>query len=88
MFNTVTNKKICILGFAFKKDTGDTRESAAICVSKKLTEEGARLAIYDPKVNYSFILKIGDILIFYDIFWMSPTPYDIRMYILMGYGER
>ena len=51
MFNTVTNKKICILGFAFKKDTGDTRESAAILVSKKLTEEGAKLAIYDPKVS-------------------------------------
>ena len=55
MFNTVTNKKICLLGFAFKKDTGDTRESAAILVSKKLTEEGARLAIYDPKVQKEYL---------------------------------
>jgi len=51
LFNTVTDKKICILGFAFKKNTGDTRESAAIYVSKHLLEEGAHLSIYDPKVS-------------------------------------
>ncbi|GFN79351.1 UDP-glucose 6-dehydrogenase [Plakobranchus ocellatus] len=50
LFNTVTNKRIAILGFAFKKDTGDTRESAAIYVSKYLMEEGAHIRIYDPKV--------------------------------------
>jgi len=53
LFNTVTDKKICILGFAFKKNTGDTRESAAIYVSKHLLEEGANLSIYDPKVSAS-----------------------------------
>lgn len=51
LFNTVTDKKICILGFAFKKNTGDTRESAAIYISKHLMDEGAHLSIYDPKVE-------------------------------------
>lgn len=51
LFNTVTGKRIAILGFAFKKDTNDTRESAAIYVCKDLLEERAHLAIYDPKVK-------------------------------------
>lgn len=50
MFNTVTDKRIAILGFAFKANTGDTRETPAKYVCKLLLEEGARLAIYDPKV--------------------------------------
>jgi len=50
LFNTITAKKIAILGFAFKKNTGDTRESPAILVCKYLLEEGAKLCIYDPKV--------------------------------------
>jgi len=51
MFNTVSDKKIAVLGFAFKKDTNDTRESAAIDICKHLLEEQATLAIYDPKVS-------------------------------------
>lgn len=51
LFNTVADKNIAILGFAFKKNTGDTRESPAIQVSKTLLDEGARLHIYDPKVE-------------------------------------
>lgn len=51
MFNSVQNKKIAILGFAFKKDTGDTRETPAIDVCKGLIKDGAKLAVYDPKVN-------------------------------------
>ena len=51
MFNTVTDKRICLLGFAFKKDTGDTRESPAIAVAKHLLDEGAGIAVYDPKVQ-------------------------------------
>lgn len=51
MFNTVTGKKIAIFGFAFKKDTGDTRESAACYVMKELLEERAMLSVYDPKVT-------------------------------------
>ncbi|XP_050417434.1 UDP-glucose 6-dehydrogenase isoform X2 [Patella vulgata] len=57
LFNTVTDKNITILGFAFKKDTGDTRESAAIYLSKYLMDEEARLRIYDPKVEKSQILR-------------------------------
>jgi len=51
LFNTVSGKKIGILGFAFKKDTNDTRESPAIYVCRDLVEEQASLAIYDPKVT-------------------------------------
>merc|ERR1711871_1769141 len=43
MFNTVTGKKITLLGFAFKKDTGDTRETAAAYVAKYLLDERAKL---------------------------------------------
>lgn len=53
LFNTVTDKKICLLGFAFKKNTGDTRESAAIYIGRHLLDEGAYLSIYDPKVSAS-----------------------------------
>ena len=51
MFNTITNKSIGVLGFAFKKDTGDTRESAAITLCKFLMQEQAQIRIYDPKVK-------------------------------------
>lgn len=51
LFNTITNKKIAVLGFAFKKDTGDTRESAAITLIKDFIQEHARVAVYDPKVE-------------------------------------
>ena len=57
MFNTVTDKPIALLGFAFKKNTGDTRESPAIYVAKQLLEEGAHLHIYDPKVERAQILE-------------------------------
>lgn len=50
-YNTVSGKRIAILGFAFKKDTNDTRESPAIDVCRQLIEERAALAIYDPKVE-------------------------------------
>lgn len=56
LFNTVTGKKIAIFGFAFKKDTGDTRESAAIYIAKYLLEEHANIVIYDPKVTKEQIL--------------------------------
>ena len=51
LFNTVNGKRIAILGFAFKKDTNDTRESPAIYIGRDLLEEEAKLAIYDPKVT-------------------------------------
>ena len=57
MFNTVSGKKIAILGFAFKKDTNDARESPAIAVCSRLLEERAHLAIYDPQVPKDTILS-------------------------------
>merc|ERR1719198_242784 len=51
MFNTISGKKIGILGFAFKKDTGDTRETPAIDVCKLLLAEKAAISIHDPKVS-------------------------------------
>lgn len=51
MFNTIKNKKMGVFGFAFKKDTGDTRETPAIDVCRGLMADGARLCIYDPKVE-------------------------------------
>ena len=57
LFGTVSNKKLAILGFAFKANTNDTRESPAINICKKLIEEGAFLKIYDPKVKEHQIIK-------------------------------
>ena len=51
LYNTVADKKITFLGWAFKKDTNDTRESAAIYVADDLINEQARIAVYDPKVE-------------------------------------
>ena len=57
LFGTISDKKIAIFGFAFKKNTNDTRESAAINICKNLIEEGAKLSIYDPKVSKEQIAK-------------------------------
>lgn len=51
MLNTVTGKKIAILGYAFKKDTGDVRETPAMFVVRDLLKEGALIHIYDPQVS-------------------------------------
>ncbi len=51
LYNTVSGKKIAFLGWAFKKDTNDTRESAAIYVADELLNEQANLQVYDPKVG-------------------------------------
>jgi UDPglucose 6-dehydrogenase len=57
LFNTVSGKKIVFFGWAFKKDTNDTRESAAIYVADKLIEEQAEIHVYDPKVKYERMLE-------------------------------
>jgi len=49
MFNTLAGKKICLFGFAFKADTGDTRETPALTVAGRLVEENAQVVISDPK---------------------------------------
>ena len=62
LYNTVNGKKITFLGWAFKKDTNDTRESAAIYVADHLLHEQAHLAVYDPKVSEKQILDDLDYL--------------------------
>ncbi len=56
LYNSVADKKIAVLGFAFKKDTNDTRESAAIAVCRSLLGEQAKVVVYDPKVPASEIV--------------------------------
>lgn len=62
LYNTVSGKKIAFLGWAFKKDTNDTRESAAIYVADELLNEQARIRVYDPKVKEGQILSDLDYL--------------------------
>src|SRR6187431_424172 len=62
LYNTVADKKIAFLGWAFKKDTNDTRESAAIYVANDLINEQAKIAVYDPKVSRKKMLSDLDYL--------------------------
>lgn len=57
LYNTVSGKKIAFLGWAFKKDTNDTRESAAIYVADDLINEQASICVFDPKVSETQILS-------------------------------
>lgn len=57
LFGTVSGKRIAVLGFAFKADTNDTREAPAIRICRDLIEEGAQLAIVDPKVDPAQITR-------------------------------
>ena len=62
MYNTVSGKKIAMLGWAFKKDTNDTRESASIYVADYLLNEQAEIIVYDPKVTEEQIYSDLDYL--------------------------
>ena len=62
LFGTVSDKKITFFGWAFKKDTNDTRESAAIYVANFLIENGAKICVYDPKVSEQQMLTDLDYL--------------------------
>ncbi|VDP05198.1 unnamed protein product, partial [Soboliphyme baturini] len=84
LFNTVKDKSLAILGFSFKKNTGDTRESSSIYISKYLIEEGAKLNIYDPCVPKKTVclLMTFSILLQEVVFLVetrvtvSSNPYD------------
>jgi UDPglucose 6-dehydrogenase len=76
MFNTVSGKSISILGWAFKKDTGDTRETAAVYVSKHLLEEHAVLRIYDPKVDSEQVYRDFD-------YYEYPEEVDLKEHALI-----
>jgi len=78
LFGTVTGKRIALLGFAFKADTNDTREAPAIRIAKDLLEEGAQIAIYDPKVSAQQMQSdLG----------CAPAPSDQRAVDLSGEGS-
>ena len=70
LYNTVSGKKIAVLGWAFKKDTNDTRESAAIYVTKNLADEHANLIVFDPKVSEQ---KVYD-----DLDYLDPSLKDFN----------
>jgi UDPglucose 6-dehydrogenase len=74
LYNTVSGKKITMLGWAFKKDTNDTRESAAIDVAKDLIAEEAKVSIYDPKVETNQI-RI-DLGLSFDHVVVEEKPYQ------------
>ncbi|MEM1260709.1 MAG: nucleotide sugar dehydrogenase, partial [Bacteroidota bacterium] len=57
LYNTVNGKKIAFLGWAFKKDTNDTRESAAIYVADNLLHEQANISVFDPQVSEETIFS-------------------------------
>ena len=78
LFGTVTGKRVALLGFAFKADTNDTREAPAIRIAKDLLEEGAQLAIHDPKVSSQQMQSdLG----------CAPAPADQRAADLSGEGS-
>jgi UDPglucose 6-dehydrogenase len=72
MFNTTTNKRIALFGFAFKADTSDTRESAAIYITRKLMAEKAQVVISDPKALKNAQKDLAD---YGDDIEYEPDPY-------------
>ncbi|AWI24468.1 UDP-glucose 6-dehydrogenase [Flavobacterium pallidum] len=70
LYNTVSGKKIAFLGWAFKKDTNDTRESAAIYVSDYLLNEQANIAVFDPQVKEKQVLA--------DLDYLQSRPSDLN----------
>ncbi|KAL1305402.1 hypothetical protein AAFC00_002290 [Neodothiora populina] len=79
LYNNITHKKIGVFGFAYKKNTSDTRESAAISVVKSLVAEQARIAIYDPQVTKEHIweeLEIAGCVDYKEYVTVCDNPYD------------
>ena len=72
LFNTVAGKKIALFGFAFKANTGDTRESPAIYIARQLYEERAELVITDPQALDNAQIDLADIV---DHVHFEPDPY-------------
>ena len=78
-----------MFGFAFKKDTGDTRESAAIDVAKHLLDEGASLAIYDPKVSCEQIKRdLGDSYTHMESVGDKPNSCDQNTGYINGHDDK
>ncbi|RZJ27693.1 MAG: UDP-glucose 6-dehydrogenase [Flavobacterium sp.] len=79
LYNTVADKKITFLGWAFKKDTNDTRESAAIYIADDLINEQAKLAVYDPKVEEDQII--------YDLDYLETRKHDRNVAGVKSYDD-
>ncbi|MCD8740554.1 UDP-glucose 6-dehydrogenase [Mucilaginibacter roseus] len=79
LYNTVSGKKIAFLGWAFKKDTNDTRESAAIYVADALLNEEAGIAVYDPKVPESQV--------FFDLDYLGTRSADKNKQLVTNYTD-
>ena len=75
--SNIENKKIAILGWAFKKDTNDSRESSAIAVASKLIDFGAKIHVYDPKVNSKRI--ISDLIEFWENNGESESNINLKI---------
>ena len=72
LFNTVADKRIALLGFAFKADTGDTRESPAIRIARLLVDEHARVVVSDPRALANARADLADLG---DRVQFEPDPY-------------
>ena len=70
LYHTLTDKRVAVLGFAYKKDTGDTRESASISLVNSLVAEKADIRIYDPKVE--------DDMIWQELKWTAPDFEEVK----------
>lgn len=79
LYNTVSDKKIAFLGWAFKKDTNDTRESAAIYVADQLINEQAKISIFDPKVKEKQVL--------YDLNYLETRTNEENISHITVYNE-
>ncbi len=53
ILKNLNDKKICLWGLAFKPDTDDFRESAAIDLIRLFQKENARINAYDPQIDYN-----------------------------------
>jgi len=73
MFNTIASKRIALLGFAFKADTGDTRESPAILVARELLDENAEVIITDPQALEHAKTDLADVI---DRVTFEEDPYQ------------
>ena len=82
LYNTVSGKKIAFLGWAFKKNTNDTRESASIYVADLLLDEKANIDVYDPKVSSDKIYRDINLIASRNedenkrLLQVSKNPYD------------
>ncbi len=72
MFNTIAGKRIALFGFAFKADTGDTRESPAILIARELLAENAEVIITDPQALEYAKTDLADVI---DRVTFEPDPY-------------